>query len=310
MPSASSWIAARTMSATLRLCPRCTTSAPCACSSRRMMLIAASWPSNSEAALTKRSGATSVLLRGSLSQRCQSPCLRSSACSRPPACCPTSLFLLLSRILPTSMIRPAPDGQSAWPPARRDRGAPMAEPRKRAARRPARRPPRIALAGAAAARATTTLKRDAVIRAAARAFNERGYHNTSLDDIAAALGVTKPTVYYYVANKEQLLFECFRAGLEPIREALHAAERSDRPARASDCALSCAVTPRDRVRIRLVHGARARAQDLGPGHGRADQRAQVRDRPGHPPPAARGRGRWLDRSVRPEASPRSRWPAR
>ena len=67
-------------------------------------------------------------------------------------------------------------------------------------------------------------KRDAVIRTAARAFDERGYHNTSLDDIAAALGVTKPTVYYYVANKEQLLFECFRAGLEPIRAALRRAE--------------------------------------------------------------------------------------
>jgi AcrR family transcriptional regulator len=67
-------------------------------------------------------------------------------------------------------------------------------------------------------------KRDAVIRAAAQAFDQRGYHNTSLDDIAAALGVTKPTVYYYVANKEQLLFECFRAGLEPIRAALRRAE--------------------------------------------------------------------------------------
>ena len=54
MPSASSCNAARTMSATLRLWPKCTTSAPCDCSRRRMMLIAASWPSNSEAALTKR----------------------------------------------------------------------------------------------------------------------------------------------------------------------------------------------------------------------------------------------------------------
>jgi len=67
-------------------------------------------------------------------------------------------------------------------------------------------------------------KRDAVIRTAARAFHDRGYHNTSLDDIAAALGVTKPTVYYYVSNKEQLLFECFQAGLGPIREALRRAE--------------------------------------------------------------------------------------
>jgi AcrR family transcriptional regulator len=69
------------------------------------------------------------------------------------------------------------------------------------------------------------VKREAVIRAAARAFNERGYHHTSLDDIAADLGVTKPTVYYYVANKEQLLFECFLAGLTPIREAFRDAER-------------------------------------------------------------------------------------
>src|SRR6202047_2544195 len=64
------------------------------------------------------------------------------------------------------------------------------------------------------------LKRDAVIRAAAREFNRRGYHNTSLDDIAARLEVTKPTVYYYVTSKEQLLFQCFVAGVEEIRAAV------------------------------------------------------------------------------------------
>src|SRR6266581_4701795 len=68
------------------------------------------------------------------------------------------------------------------------------------------------------------VKREAVIRAAAHAFNHKGYHNTSLDDIAAALEVTKPTVYYYVTNKEQLLFECFVAGVEQIRTALNAAK--------------------------------------------------------------------------------------
>ena len=77
------------------------------------------------------------------------------------------------------------------------------------------------------------MKRDAVIRAAARAFNEQGFHNTSLDDIAAALEVTKPTIYYYVTNKEQLLFECFVAGLEPIRAALREREESQRARRAS-----------------------------------------------------------------------------
>jgi AcrR family transcriptional regulator len=75
------------------------------------------------------------------------------------------------------------------------------------------------------------VKRDAVIRAAARAFRERGFHNTSLDDIAAALNVTKPTIYYYVSNKEELLFHCFRAGLELLRATCREARRIEAPAR-------------------------------------------------------------------------------
>ncbi|MFO7276212.1 MAG: TetR/AcrR family transcriptional regulator [Pseudomonadota bacterium] len=70
------------------------------------------------------------------------------------------------------------------------------------------------------------LKRDALIRAAARAFRERGYHNTSLDDVAADLGVTKPIVYHYVGNKQQLLFECFRTGVDQIRSAFAELEGS------------------------------------------------------------------------------------
>src|SRR6266513_4887566 len=75
------------------------------------------------------------------------------------------------------------------------------------------------------------VKREAVIRAAAREFNRKGYHNTSLDDIATALEVTKPTVYYYVTSKEQLLFECFVAGVEQIRAAFRSARQLQAPAR-------------------------------------------------------------------------------
>lgn len=63
-------------------------------------------------------------------------------------------------------------------------------------------------------------KRDAVIAVAARAFRERGVHATTLDDIASFLNVTKPTIYYYVANKEQLIFECFRIGIGRITSAI------------------------------------------------------------------------------------------
>ena len=67
-------------------------------------------------------------------------------------------------------------------------------------------------------------KRQALIRAAARAFATRGYHNTSLDDLAGALNITKPTIYSYVAGKEELLFECFRQGVDEILSGFSAAE--------------------------------------------------------------------------------------
>jgi AcrR family transcriptional regulator len=67
-------------------------------------------------------------------------------------------------------------------------------------------------------------KRNAVILAAARAFAARGYHNTSLDDLAATLNVTKPTIYSYVDSKEELLFECFRQGVDQILAGFREAE--------------------------------------------------------------------------------------
>lgn len=57
-------------------------------------------------------------------------------------------------------------------------------------------------------------KRQAVLATAARLFNQRGFHATSLDDIAAALNVSKPTLYYYVKNKDDILLQCVRQGLE------------------------------------------------------------------------------------------------
>ncbi|WP_247657860.1 TetR/AcrR family transcriptional regulator [Aquabacter sp. L1I39] len=66
-------------------------------------------------------------------------------------------------------------------------------------------------------------KRFAVMRAATRLFNERGFHATSLDDVAAVLGVTKPTIYHYLGNKDQVLLECVKFGLDQVLEA---AERS------------------------------------------------------------------------------------
>jgi AcrR family transcriptional regulator len=57
-------------------------------------------------------------------------------------------------------------------------------------------------------------KREAVLRAAASAFNRRGYANTSLDDIAAMLGVSKPTLYQYFGSKQEILYRCHQLALD------------------------------------------------------------------------------------------------
>ena len=50
-------------------------------------------------------------------------------------------------------------------------------------------------------------KRKSVILAAAQAFRRQGYHNTNMAAIADALDLTRPALYYYVKNKEEILFE-------------------------------------------------------------------------------------------------------
>lgn len=70
-------------------------------------------------------------------------------------------------------------------------------------------------------------KRHAVLRAAVQMFNERGFHATSLEDVAASLGITKPTIYHYLGNKEQVLLECVTIGLEQLLEAAQIARREE-----------------------------------------------------------------------------------
>jgi TetR/AcrR family transcriptional regulator len=68
-----------------------------------------------------------------------------------------------------------------------------------------------------------SMKRNVLLREAAAAFNRRGYHSTSLDDIAANLGVTKAALYYYFPNKQTLLAACFAhvmdAGFRSLKRA-------------------------------------------------------------------------------------------
>ncbi len=71
-------------------------------------------------------------------------------------------------------------------------------------------------------------KRRAVIRAAGEAFRRRGYHNTSMTEIAKALGLSKAALYYYVKNKEEVLFECHLMVYEAMEEVLAVPHREEK----------------------------------------------------------------------------------
>lgn len=63
-----------------------------------------------------------------------------------------------------------------------------------------------------------------ILRKAALAFAEDGYFQTSVGSLAAKLGVSKPVLYYYARNKDDLLYQCGDVARRELRDAIdHAA---------------------------------------------------------------------------------------
>jgi len=63
-------------------------------------------------------------------------------------------------------------------------------------------------------------RRTELAREAARLFAEKGYHGTSVGDIAAAVGVQKGSLYAHMDSKQDLLYEAMREGAEAFHAAL------------------------------------------------------------------------------------------
>ncbi|WP_288902960.1 TetR/AcrR family transcriptional regulator [uncultured Sneathiella sp.] len=93
-------------------------------------------------------------------------------------------------------------------------------------------------------------KRMAVLRTGARLFNEHGFDRTSLDDIASELNVSKRTLYYYVKNKDDILFECNRLALEFMQETMANSQNNDLP-------------PLDRIAMIMTHYMELLSNDFG-----------------------------------------------
>lgn len=68
-------------------------------------------------------------------------------------------------------------------------------------------------------------RRAEILQAALRAFRERGYHATTLEDIAVRLGLRKTALYYYFPDKEAILYACHRESLKELERIVRLARR-------------------------------------------------------------------------------------
>ena len=66
-------------------------------------------------------------------------------------------------------------------------------------------------------------REDLILRAAEEVLMEKGYHDTSMDEIAARVGVAKGTVYLHFASKEDLVFALFE---REVKTFLHVVEQT------------------------------------------------------------------------------------
>ncbi len=72
-------------------------------------------------------------------------------------------------------------------------------------------------------------KRHKILESAVHAFAQRGFHGTSMGDIARELRLTRGSLYYYFRDKEEILALCHSVALEAVLEAFERVRASDLP---------------------------------------------------------------------------------
>ena len=100
--------------------------------------------------------------------------------------------------------------------------------------------------------------RQEILRTAARLFQQRGYDATSMNDIAAALKLSKGGLYHHFQSKDEILFEIMDHAMEitqqrvldPVRGIADPAERLRELIRRH---VEVVIGPRDREITVMLH---------------------------------------------------------
>ena len=92
-------------------------------------------------------------------------------------------------------------------------------------------------------------RRAEILHAALATVRDRGYHATTLDDIAERLGVRKASLYHYFPDKESILYACHMESLAELD-------------RMMDEAASCCTSHRARLAYLIREHVRVMTEEL------------------------------------------------
>ena len=92
-------------------------------------------------------------------------------------------------------------------------------------------------------------RRTEVLHAALATVRDKGYHATTLDDIAARLGIRKAALYHYFPDKDSILYACHKESLAELDRMIEASE-------------SCCTSPRARLAYLIREHVRVMTDEL------------------------------------------------
>jgi AcrR family transcriptional regulator len=74
------------------------------------------------------------------------------------------------------------------------------------------------------------MTREDILEAAAQVFRQKGFHGASMQDIAKAVNLQKPSLYHHVSSKQEILLALLDRALELLLERISAISSQNVPA--------------------------------------------------------------------------------
>ena len=114
------------------------------------------------------------------------------------------------------------------------------------------------------------MTRDEILDAAAQILSQKGYHGTSMQDIAEAVHLQKASLYHHITNKQEILFDLLNRALdtliERVNEVISEPAPPDERLRSAMRTYICSMTANQDLAVILLLEHRSLEPDLQARH--------------------------------------------